>query len=80
MVLSQKPDRVAAYLENFSLTGLDDLAAALRYGQGGLDELMRRDQRLFSSPLRQRWTASGPVALFFRGATNYALRVPWFRW
>jgi hypothetical protein len=78
VVLSQKPDRVATYLENFSLTGLNDLAAALRYGQGGLNEMMRRNQRLYASPRRQQWTASGPLALFFRGVSDYALRVPWF--
>jgi hypothetical protein len=78
VVLSQEPDRVAAYLEGFSASGLNDLTGALRYGQGGLKELLRRNQRLYSSPLRTRWTASGPLGLFFRGTADYALRVPWF--
>jgi hypothetical protein len=76
--LSQKPDQVAAYLEEYSVTGLNDLAAALRYGQGGLDELLRRHQRLYASELRRRLTASGPLGMFFRAASDYALRVPWF--
>jgi hypothetical protein len=76
--LSQKPDQVAAYLGNFSQSGLNDLAAALRFGQGGVDELLRRNQHLYSSPLRQRWTASGPLGLFFRAACGSALRAPWF--
>jgi hypothetical protein len=78
VALSQKPAEVAAYVNDFSQTGLNDLAASLRYGEGGLNELLQRHQRLYSSPSRQRWTASGPLALFFRAATDYALRGPWF--
>jgi hypothetical protein len=78
VALSQKPDQVAAYLNDFSQTGLNDLSASLRYGEGGLDELLRRHERLFNSPLRQRWTAAGPLAPFFRAGTDYALRMTWF--
>jgi len=78
VVLSQKPDQVAAYVNDFSQTGLKDLSASLRYGEGGVKELLRRHQRIYSSPLRQRWAASGPVALFFRAGSDYALRAPWF--
>jgi hypothetical protein len=78
VVLSQKPNEVAAYLSEFSQTGLGDLGASLRYGQGGVDELLRRHQRLYSSALRGRWTAAGPLAPFFRAGTDYALRITWF--
>jgi hypothetical protein len=78
VVLSQRPSEVAAYLNEFSQTGLNDLGASLRYGQGGVDELLRRHQRLYSSPLRQRWTATGPLAPFFRAGSDYALRITWF--
>jgi len=78
VALSQRPDEVAAYLDDFSRTGLSDLGASLRYGEGGVDELLRRHQRLYSSPLRRQWTASGPLAPFFRAGSDYALRRTWF--
>jgi hypothetical protein len=78
VALSQKPEEVAGYLSDFSQTGLKDLGASLRYGEGGVDELLRRHERLYISPLRQRWTAAGPLAPFFRAGSDYALRITWF--
>jgi len=78
VALSQKPAEVASYVNDFTQTGLNDLGASLAYGQGGLDELLRRHQRLYLSPRRQQWTASGPLALFFRAGSDYALRATWF--
>jgi hypothetical protein len=78
VALSQKPDQVAAYLNDFSQTGLADLGASLRYGEGGVDEFLRRHQRLYTSPLRRQWTASGPFAVYFRTLSYYGLRAPWF--
>jgi len=42
---------VAHYLANFSDTGLKDLEASLKYGAGGVNELLRRNQRLCNSSL-----------------------------
>jgi hypothetical protein len=78
VVLSREPNQVAAYLNDFSQTGLTDLGASLRNGEGGVDELLRRHQRIYSSPLREAWTASGPLAVFHRAVTDYALRAPTF--
>jgi hypothetical protein len=78
VVLSQRPADVAAYVNDFSQTGLKDIGATLHYGQGGLDELLRRHQRVYNLPARQQWAASGPIALFYRAASDYALRTPWF--
>jgi hypothetical protein len=78
VILSQRPDQVAAYLNDFSQTGLNDLGASLRYGQGGVDELLQRHQRPYHSTRRQQWTATGPLAPFFRAASDYALRATWF--
>ena len=75
--LSQRQEQVAVYVNNFSQTGLRDVGAALRFGAGGVDELTRRNQRLYESPAMRRWTASGPLGLFFRAGADYALRVPW---
>ena len=47
--LSGQPAQVAGYLMNFSQTGLNDLGASLRFGAGGVKELLRRNQRLHSS-------------------------------
>jgi hypothetical protein len=76
--LTKQPDQVAAYLNKFSLTGLADLGAVLRFGAGGVNELTLRSQRLYDSPAARRLTASGPLELFFRAGSDYALRVPWF--
>jgi hypothetical protein len=75
--LSQKPGPVAAYLVNFSQTGLADLGTSLRYGAGAVDELLRRNQRICASNLRERAAAAAPLAPLFGAATNYALRLPW---
>ena len=50
--LSGKPAQVAAYLMNFSRTGLKDLGASLRFGAGGVNELLRRNQAFAWFPLR----------------------------
>src|SRR5439155_8580422 len=63
--LSGQPAAVAKYLVNFSQTGLKDLGAILRFGQGGLAEFLHRGQRLSSSNLL-------PLGL------DYCLRMPWF--
>jgi len=75
--LSQQPAAVAAYLDNFSRSGLDDLGTGLRFGSGALDELFQRNQRICASDLRDRTLACLPAGFFFRAATNFALRLPW---
>jgi hypothetical protein len=52
--LSGKPAQVAAYLMNFSQTGMKDLGASLRFGTGGVNELLQRNRRLHSSGFGQR--------------------------
>jgi hypothetical protein len=78
VALSQRPSEVAAYLNDFSQTGLHDLGASLRYGQGGLTELLQRHQRLYSSTARQQWASSGPLGLIYRTGSDYGLRSSWF--
>jgi hypothetical protein len=75
--LSQQPGAVADYLDNFSQTGLDDLGTSLRFGSGAVDELLRRNQRISASNLRDQTVACLPVGFFFRAATNFALRLSW---
>jgi hypothetical protein len=64
--LTGKPAAVTGYLMNFSQTGLSDLGASLRFGAGGVNELLERDQRLNVSGLRPQL------------ALNYCLRSPTF--
>jgi hypothetical protein len=47
--LSGKPGLVANYLLGFSRTGMKDLGASLRFGAGGVNELLQRNQQLYSS-------------------------------
>jgi len=63
--LSGNPRAVANYLTSFSQTGSSDLGSSLRYGAGGVNELLRRNQRLDLSGLRP------PLGL------DYCLRLPW---
>jgi len=76
--LSQQPGAVAAYLGQFSQTGLADLGTSVNFGSGAVDELFARNQRIYNSNLRGRVAAAAPVSYFFRAATNYALRLPRF--
>lgn len=48
--LSGNASGVAKYLMNFSQTGLKDLGGSLRYGAGGVNELLARNQRLNLEP------------------------------
>jgi hypothetical protein len=64
--LSRNPVGVAKYLMAFSQSGMADLGAGLRYGAGGLNELLRRGQRMSNSAL------SPKIGL------ESCLRTPWF--
>jgi len=64
--LSGNPEGVAKYLMSFSQSGMNDLASSLRYGAGGVNELVRRNQRLSTSMFSPK---IGLVS---------CLRTPWF--
>jgi hypothetical protein len=50
--LSADPNGVAEYLTRFPESGLSDLSSGLRTGAGGLKELLRLQERVYHSPLR----------------------------
>ena len=52
--LSSNPGAVARYVMNFGVDGLDDLGKSLRFGPGGVNELLQRNQRLHLSTQRPR--------------------------
>jgi hypothetical protein len=60
--LSGRPARVAGYLVNFSQTGMKDLGASLRFGAGGVNELVQSHRRLHSSGFRQQMARLAPFA------------------
>jgi len=64
--LSSNPAGAADYLTALPQTGMKDLAATLKYGGGGLNELFRRKQQLHFS----RWDQHLVV--------DCALQMPWF--
>lgn len=76
--LTGNPRGVADYLMNFSQTGLKDLGGSLRYGAGGINELLQRNQRLYSSASAERMTSSSGLGSFSNWALDYCWRKPWF--
>jgi hypothetical protein len=74
--LSGDPAGVARYLADFSRTGMDDLGASLKFGAGGVRELVHRGQQLHFTSLQQNYARSGPTGAFYRLAAGYCLRSP----
>jgi hypothetical protein len=74
--LSGQPAGVAGYLMNFSQTGPWDLGESLRFGTGGVNELLRRNQPLHVSGLRQSLAASAPFGTVLALMSGYSLRAP----
>jgi hypothetical protein len=75
--LTGDPAGVTRYLVNFSQTGIADLSQSLRYGAGGVKELLRRNQVLQSSGFNQRFSGVVPFRAFSSFASDYSLREPW---
>lgn len=77
--LSENPAGVAKYLLNFSETGQKDLAASLRFGAGGVGELLKRNQRLHESVLQGKLNgiSAGPVHLSWQ-KPRIALAFKWY--
>jgi hypothetical protein len=69
VALSERPTAVAQYLVTFSRTGMKDLAASLRFGAGGVRELVQRNHPLHTAKFHN------PLASAFSGL---AWRTPWF--
>ena len=74
--LSGEPDKLANYLVNFSQTGLNDVGYSLRYGAGGLKELLARNQRLYIPGGPTSWAGMAPVEMFGNWVADYCLRTP----
>ena len=75
--LSGKPAAVSDYLAKFPDTGLQDLGASLRYGAGGVGELIQRQQQFYDSNFERRVTAFDPFGVFFDFAAKMSFQSPW---
>jgi hypothetical protein len=80
--LSGEPRAVAKYVMDYSQTGLADLGTAMRFGAGGVGELLRRHQRLDASV----YTLSQvpPLGTFSSLAATLTWKAQWlamaFKW
>jgi hypothetical protein len=75
--LTGKPADVARYAADFRQTGLKDIAASLRYGAGGVGELLQRGQRFYSPGLERQVTAVDPFGSFYYFAAGFSFQKPW---
>jgi len=74
--LSGKPAKVSQYLLDWTQSGLGDLGLGLRSGAGGIDELLRRNQRLHDSALGQRLSRLSPLGALRNVALDCAWQTP----
>jgi hypothetical protein len=74
--LSGDPARVATYAMSFGPAGLTDLGGSLRFGAGGVKELLLRNQLLHSTGLGGRLSASTPFDAVFAGASYVCWQMP----
>jgi hypothetical protein len=75
--LSGQPADVADYLAKFKDTGLSDLGASLRYGAGGVGELVKNRRQFYDPPFERRVTAFNPFSAIYYFAAGVALHNPW---
>lgn len=76
VVLTGNPAAIAKYLVKFSQTGLNDLGESLQFGAGSVNELLRNDQRLYSSTVRQRLGTFGPFEWIAEQGADYSWSRP----
>jgi hypothetical protein len=74
--LSGKPALVANYLVSFSRTGMKDLGASLRFGAGGVNELLQRNQQLYSSRFLGPVSGQTPFGTVLPAASVLCWRMP----
>ena len=75
--LSGNPAQVTAYLMNFSRTGLKDVGASLRFGAGGVNELLRRNHGLHVSRFGQETGGLSVSGAVIALAAELCWRMPW---
>jgi hypothetical protein len=78
VVLSGQASGVNNYLMTFSQTGITDVGTALRFGTGGLRELIRRNQRLYASTFVRELLPYFPFGALMSAAAGLSWQMPWF--
>jgi hypothetical protein len=73
VILSGRPAQVVAYLQKFGQTGVADVGIAMRYGAGGLNELVKENERLSTSPFQGKIAVDSALR-----ARGFALTLKWF--
>jgi hypothetical protein len=76
VLLTGHPEAISKYLVKFSQSGLSDLGDSLRFGVGGVNELLRDEHRLYSSSTRQQIAAFGPFGWVAEQGADYAWSRP----
>lgn len=76
--LSGDPKAVGEYTGTYRASGMRDIAAALPFGAGGVGELVRQNQRLYTSASRQLAAEYDPFAAILSVMADYSWRMPLF--
>ncbi|HEV2694924.1 MAG TPA: hypothetical protein VG347_18670 [Verrucomicrobiae bacterium] len=76
VVLSEKPVAVTDYLAKFKDTGWADLRASLQFGVGGVNELVKRQQRFFEPRRIRALAAYDPFGSFYIATSKLSVQQP----
>lgn len=76
VVLTGKPKAITGYLTQYSKTGLNDLEASLRYGSGGVGELLHRNQQLVQSKIISHAVNHPAFGAYFRFLLDCCWQLP----
>jgi hypothetical protein len=75
-ILSGQPCDVGRYVMNYSQSGLKDLGAGLRYGEGGLRVLLQQLKRPYASRSTERQWGNTPLGVVYHSAVDYSWHEP----
>jgi hypothetical protein len=74
--LTGQPGQVTTYALGYGPSGLQDLGTSLRFGAGGVKELVRRNLRLNPPGWLERQAAGGPLSAALDGAAQLGWQMP----
>jgi hypothetical protein len=74
--LSAQPEAVTKYVTNFKQTGFPDLTASLRYGAGGVQQMVKQQQRFYNPGWERSLTILNPFGPLFYSAANFSIQQP----
>ncbi len=74
--LTDQPGQVGRYVVSYSKTGLSDLGASLRFGEGGLKVLLQQVKRPYPSRSSESQWANTPLGVLYENAVSYSWHQP----